>query len=124
MNKRWWLGWWLVFGACAVPEASIVSPASDVTSEGQVSGTTTQLDEIAALRAAVARAAEAREVLDAVRTPLTGWMTDGAMTLVARDLEARRADLWSRGVSLLVRASLIEDLDPALDALLGKMALE
>ena len=120
MNKTWGLLCSLVLGACAVPEASIVPPAAEVATEGRFDGTASLLDEVAGLRATLVRANEARAVLDTARTPYTSWMTDGALLLVTRDLQARRADLWHRGESLLVRASLVVDIDP----LLWEMASE
>lgn len=120
MNRNWGLLCSLVLGACAVPEVSLVLPASELAAEGRLEETAGLLDEVAELRAAAVRVVEVRGVLEAGRTPLTSWLTEGTLLLVTHDLRVRRSDLWRRGESLLVRASLIMDVDP----LLREMASE
>jgi hypothetical protein len=48
-------------------------------------------------------------------------MTDGAMALIAHNLEARRNELRRRGASRLVQASVAADIDPVLELLLADL---
>jgi len=117
MDKLWGMTL-LALGACAAPVTTMMlGPV-----EPSVDGTATQLDAVAELRAGVERAARVREVLELARNPVTGWMADGVMALVAGHLEARRHDLRRRGASRFVHVSVTIDIDPALDQLLRDLA--
>ena len=121
MGKLWGVTL-LCMGSCVAPEVKpVVMPAA---AEPVPQGTAEQLDAVADLREGVEQAVIVGGALARARNPVTGWMTDGAMVMIAYELEARRDELRRRGASRLVSVSMMADVDPVLDQLLRDLGRE
>ena len=120
--KRLWGCSILILGACRGPVvATVALPEEDVESSVV---TERQLGEVRELREGVERARIARDLLPPPQTPLVGPLAEKTLACMAQLLRERRSSLERESQSCLVRASLVADVDPALETFLIELADE
>lgn len=118
MKKLWglWICAWLTGCVATDPTGSV--PETESVHETMIDGAAVQLDDAARLLETIEVVSETHGAVSQAEAPLARWIHGGAMTLIASDLERRRKDIEQRSSSALVRVSMSEDVDPALEAFL------